>query len=364
MKRITCTLLALLLCPMLFVSAGDASTPSAAAVQKEAALSQEQAALQADAQEREGSRQKAAKARKESVARVNGEEITMYDLLGMMNRVANAYYKGVTEPDEATVLEIKRRALARLIFEELAVKEAIRQNIKPVPEKTEQAIASMKESYGDEGFREYLADIALSEEGLRSRIERGQLLEGITGREVYQKQGKDPEAVSKLYKEYKEAGKLRKADQYVVKEVYLMAGPDRAATRATAEKLRDQLKANNNDFSKLLLDGTFIVRTIRVDQKKYPVVFEKMLGMEIGQFSEVVEDGDSFHIFQVLQKDPTRDMTEEEARTMLEDRLALYLQEKRRAEWTAELRKDATIEILLDELKGEAVEQDETKAAK
>lgn len=350
MKRMKYTLFALLLGPLLSASPVIASTPVPSA-EKGVTAVQVQEQTQAEKDEIAAARQKTAEARKEIVARVDGAEISMYDLLGMMNRVANSFYKGVQDPDEATTLEIKRRAMARLVFEELAVKEAVKQGIKPVPEKVREVIDNLKNSYGDEGYRNYLADIAMTEEQLRARIERGQLLEGITGREVYQKQGSDPEAVSKLYKEYKEAGKLRKADEYFIKEVFVMAGSDKEATRATAERLLAQMKANNNDFSKLVLDGTFIVRKIRVDKNKYPLIFEKMLGMQIGQFSDVVEDNGTFHIFEVLQKDPSRDMTEEEAKTMLEDRLSLYLQEKRRAEWVAELRKDAKIEILLDELK-------------
>ncbi|MBI5559125.1 MAG: peptidyl-prolyl cis-trans isomerase [Deltaproteobacteria bacterium] len=315
-------------------------------------MSQQQELSKEELKEIEDNRKKAAEARKQIVARVDGVDINMFDLLGMMNRVANAFYKDVKEPDEAITREIKQRALDRLIFEELAVKEAVKQGITSKPEKTQESIDGLKESYETpEGFQNYLADLALTEEQLKARIERSQLLEGITGREVYQKQGKDPEAVERLYKEYKEAGKLRKGEAYFVKEIFVMAGQDKAATKATAEKLLAQFNQNNHDFAKLLLDGTFIVRKIRVDKNKYPDIFDKMLGMQIGQFSDVVEDGGSFHIFEVLQKDPSRDLTEEEARTMLEDRLAPYFQEMRRKEWVDVLRKDAKIEILLEELK-------------
>ncbi len=127
------------------------------------------------------------------MARVNGAEINMYDLLGMMNRVANAFYKDVQEPTGEITKEIRQRALDRLIFEELAVKEAEKQGIKPKAERTREVIDNLKSSYGSaEEFSGYLADLALTEEQLRARIERGQLLEGITGREVYQKTSNDP----------------------------------------------------------------------------------------------------------------------------------------------------------------------------
>lgn len=300
------------------------------------------------------SRKKIEDARKKVVAKVNGVPINMYDLLGMMNRVAKAYYSHVKEPTDEITKEIKQQALDRLIFEELAVKEAIKQGVEPKPEDVQKVIDQIKQAYGAaEGYQRYLDDLALTEEQLRARIIRSRRLEGITGREVYQKVTKKEDVFKKAYEEYKEAGKLRKADDFLVKEVLVMAGEDEKATRATAEKLLAKLKANNNDFGKLLLDGTFIVRRISIKKEKYPVVYEKMKTMKVGQFSGIVEDGGTFHIFKVLKNEPSRDMTEEEARGFIEDRLAPYFQDQRRAEWIKELRKDAKIEIFEEDLKSE-----------
>lgn len=354
MKQLKYSVTAIFLGAVLLSAPVGASTSAPSPAPAASPAVSEQAVAQ-DKQAIEENRKKAAEARKQVVARVNGAEINMYDLLGMMNRVAKAFYKDVKEPTDEITREIKQRALDRLIFEELAVKEAVKQGIKPKAERTQEVIDNLKSSYGSaEGFAGYLADIALTEEQLRARIDRGQLLEGITGREVFQKTGKDPEAVDKLYKEYKEAGKLKTTDNYQIKEILVMAGKDEAATRATAEKLLALLKQNNNDFGKLVLDGTFIVRRLQVSKDKNPAVFAKMQDMQTGEFSGVVQDGGSFHIFEVLSKDPARDLTEEEARTMLEDRLAPYFQEKRRGEWVKELRKDAKVEILLDDLRQEA----------
>ena len=340
---------AILLGALLFTTPAVASTPAPAPAASGSAVASGPAVAGMDKNEIEANLQKTAEARKEIVARVNGAEINMYDLLGMMNRVANAFYKDVQEPTGEIAREIRQRALDRLIFEELAVKEAEKQGIKPKAERTREVIDNLKSSYGSaEEFSGYLADLALTEEQLRARIERGQLLEGITGREVYQKSSNDPQAVDKLYQEYKAAGKLKKAADYQIKEILVMAGKDEEATRAAAERLLARFTQNNHDFGKLVLDGTFIVRRFQVNKDKNPAIFEKMLGMQTGEFSGVVQDGDTFHIFEVLRKEPARDLTEDEARTMLEDRLAPYFQEKRRAEWVKELRKDAKVEVLLD----------------
>lgn len=352
MKRIKYSISAILLSIFLAVSPAVASMPpSSDAEPPQDAQEQEGKIVQEDVDD---TKKKIEAARKEIVAKVEGVEINMYDLLGMMNRVAKAYYSDVKEPTEEITKEIKQRALDRLIFEELAIKEAIKQGIKPLPEKVQEVINNLKKAYDtEEGYQEYLEGVGLTEDQLKARIERSQLLEGITGREVYQKVTKKEDVIKKAYDEYKEAGKLRKADDFLIKEILVMAGKDEKTTRATAEKLLARLKAKNNDFGKLVLDGTFIVRRLNVKKERLPVIFEKMQEMKVGQFSGIVEDGGTFHIFKVLKNEPSRDMTEEEARGFIEDKLAPYFQEQRRVEWIKELRKDAKIEIFLEELKGE-----------
>ena len=290
--------------------------------------------------------------RKKVVAKVEGAEILFYELVNMMNRVAKVYYKDLQEPTEEIAREIKLKALDRLIFEELAYREAVRQEIKIPQKNIETVINNLKKAYEtEEGYQGYLDSIGVTEDQLRARILRGHLLQTITAREVYSKVTVDEQEYKKLYNEYKDAGKLMKDDKFIVKEILLMDNEDKETVRENANKLLAELKTNENDFGKLMLDGTFIVRRLPVIQQKYPVIFEQMKTMEIGQLSGVVEDGGSFHIFKVLERELARDLTEEEAADFLEGRLRFPAQEKRRAEWAQELRKDAKIEILDEELK-------------
>jgi len=325
-----------------------AETPAVSETEKKPDLSQDGTDIQ----------KKAEVARKEIVATVNGVPINMYDLTGMMNRVTKAYYSNVKNPNPETTLIIKRRALDRLIFEELAVKEAVEQGIKINPEDVQKVIDNLKMAYvDDKGYQNYLDGIGITEEQLRQRITHSRLLEGITGREVYQKVSIEQDDVEKMYKEYKEAGKLQKADEFFVHEILVMAGKDAAETRANGDRMLALLKKNDYDFNKLLLDGTFIVREVRIHKEKYPVIYEKMLTMKVDEFSPVVKDGDSYHIFKVLKNNLARDMTREEARAFIEDRLAPYSQKKRHAEWATKLLKGSNIAYLDEDIK--KMEQEE-----
>lgn len=122
------------------------------------------------------------------------------------------------------------------------------------------------------------------------------------------------------------------------------------------------LKENNNDFGKLVLDGTFIVRRVKINPQRYPLIHEKMKTMEVGELSGVVEDGGTFHIFEVLNREPARDLTEEEARGFIEDRLMPTFQEKRRQAWIEDLKKGANIEILLDDAEKKLRAEDDNSA--
>jgi hypothetical protein len=356
MKRIRYTTAALLLGAFLTATPAMATAPVVSPTDTQ--VKEEQQAVTSQ-QSPDDTKKMAQEARKEIVARVNGADITMYDLVGMMNRVTQAYYKYVSEPTEEITNEIKQRAIDRLIFEELAVKEAQRQGIKPVSEKVEQVVLQLQEAYGsEEGYQKYLDDLGITEEQLIGRIARSHLLEGITGREVYQKLTPKEDIIKQVYNTYKEEGKLRAADQFRVKEILIMDSGDKEKNRQAADKLLVNLKAVNNDFGKLVLDGTFIVRDMRIKKDKYPVVFKQMQEMEVGQFSEVVEDGGTFHIFKVVQNDLARDLTEEESRKFIEDKLSYQFQEERRLEWIKELRKDAKIEILDEDLKNALIKKE------
>lgn len=352
MQRIKYTVTSFLLGTILLATPVVASTPAPQPETKNAAAGLE--AGQGTIGDNElylSMKKKADEAKKIVIAKVDGAEISMLDLVRMMNRVAGAFYPNVTQLTDEITGDIKQRAVDRLLFEELAVQQAVRQGIKVTPEDVQKVIDALKEAYGsEEGYQGYLKEKGLNDAELRQQIERSRMLEGITGREVYQKVEVDNEAVQKLYNEYKAAGKLKKADEFEIKEILVMAGKDEQATRATAEKLLEQFTRNNHDFGKLVLDGTFIVRRLMVDKRKYPAVFAEMEGMQIGEFSGVVEDGGSFHIFEVVKKDPARDLTEEESKGMLADKLAYQFQEKKRVEWAEGLKKKAHIELFLDEV--------------
>lgn len=295
----------------------------------------------------EGERKAAEEAKKIIVARVNGADINMLMLTRAMNRVAPKYVKEGEAVTPETTTKIKREALDRLIFEELAVQEAVKQGINPAPETIEKVVAQVKQNMrSEQGYRDYLDKAGLTEDDLKKIIERSQRYELITAREVYGKVKVDEKLLHDEYE--KEKGKFVLPDNFVVEDVFFLQGKDEEATRGKAEQILKTIMKNDNDVWKLVLDGSFIVRKINIKKEKYPEIYKAMTDMKVGDLSGVMKDKDGFHIIKVVKKEPSRQATFEEARGAIEPEFLVPAQDQRREEWERELRENAKIEILLD----------------
>jgi peptidyl-prolyl cis-trans isomerase C len=72
--------------------------------------------------------------------------------------------------------------------------------------------------------------------------------------------------------------------------------------------------------------------------------------MKAGDLSNVIKESDGLHIVKLVQKEPSRQMSFEEAKVDIENKLMLPIMNKRKAEWENALKKNAKIEIIQDKL--------------
>ncbi len=311
-----------------------------------------------EAKKDEDERKDAEEAKKIIVARVNGTEINMFMLVRAMNSVAPKYVKKGEAVTPETSKKIKREALDRLIFEELAVEEAIEKGINPTPEAIEKVVRQVKENLGSEqDYREYLEKSNLTEDALKKLIERSQRYEMITAREIYGKVKVDEKLVRDEYE--KEKGNYILAENFVVEDVFFPNGNDDEITRKKADEILKTIEKNNNDVWKLVLDGTFIVREINVKKERYPKIHRTMTDMKVGDLSGVIKDKDGFHIIKVKKKEPSRQLTFEEAKDTIKLKFLVPAQDQRKQEWEKELREKAKIAVMLDEVEKKLKENTE-----
>jgi len=289
----------------------------------------------------------AEEARRIIVARVNGVDITMFMLVRAMNRIAPQHVKKGDEATPEMTEQIKQDALDMLILEELAVQQAIKEGIIPAAEEIEKVMSQIRESLGSEqAYQAYLDKSLLTEDMLKKLIERSRRYELITAREVYGKVIMDEKLLREEYEREKERFIL--PDNFLVEDVFFL-NKDEDAARAKSYEVLKLIKKKNNDVWKLVLDGTFIVRKIRISEERYPEIYKTMRDMNVGDLSDVIKEADGFHIIKVVKKEHSRQATFEEAKPALEPKFLVLAQDQRKKEWEKELRKGARIEILLEE---------------
>ncbi len=142
--------------------------------------------------------------KKATAAKVNGATISMFDLVREMNTIGPEYIKPGQQKDPKVDEKVRKEALDRLIYRELAVQEAIRQGIQAPPQNIDQEIAKMKADLKTEdAYRQKLSSAGITEAELKKQIERSILVEMITEREIFDKVKVDPNQVRKTYEREK-----------------------------------------------------------------------------------------------------------------------------------------------------------------
>ena len=160
----------------------------------------------------------AEEAKKVFAARVNNVEISTYDLIREMNKIAPKYVKEGEQVAPGTSEKIKKEALDNLIFTELAVQEAVRQGLKVGADKVDTVVELMKKQMGSkEAYQQYLDNLGITETGLRKRIERSHIFEMVTAKELYQKIKIEEKDIRAEYEKnkgmYKKEGKQLSYDE-------------------------------------------------------------------------------------------------------------------------------------------------------
>jgi len=142
--------------------------------------------------------------KKTIVAKVNGVDISMFELISEMNAVAPKYIKPGQKKTPEIDAQVRKEALDRLIYRELAVQEAVRQGLMVSQEKIDQEIKKIRADLkSEEAYQKNLAARGMTEAELKKWFERAFLVEMITEKEVFDKVKIDPNLIKKTYEREK-----------------------------------------------------------------------------------------------------------------------------------------------------------------
>ena len=300
----------------------------------------------------------AAEARK-VIARVNGEPIYEDQWQPALDKnIAQLTRHGARTDNTKMVERLRAKQLNELIDNVLVHQESNKREIDDMDEKVDQKIRDLEAKYdGEQGMERYLRIRRMSMDDLREslqariRIDEYLKAQGVLEPEI-------PEArIRAMYDEDPESY----ATAATIRASHILIGVDRNAgaeekqqARQEAERIRAEILAGA-DFAaqavahsdcKTAANGGDLGQ---IKRGYMPAAFDEVaFSIEKDTVSEVVETRFGYHIIEVADRQPSRQVPYEEVRDFLRKYLQSEESKKQLAAHVAELRQRSEIEILLE----------------
>ena len=288
-----------------------------------------------------------------AVATVNGTAITQKELdIRVTSLLPMASYHGNVSPDK--LASLRRAALDELILEELVWQDARRQGLSPDATAVEAELDDMKRRFDSgEAF-----EAALREDGVALDTYRKFLARKVLVRAERQKRSAlhDPTEAEIASYYAANGAEFVRPERVRLQEIALKVDPagtqaDERAVKARADAVARRLRGGESfelvaeeasqDAYAVKGGNLGWVHKGRLDRDLEQAAFAAPVG-EIGRARSI----HGFHVFRVLEREPARQLTLDEARPLIVDRLQRTERDARRQAWEDGLRKPARIEIL------------------
>jgi len=272
------------------------------------------------------------------IARIGREEITIDEF----NR---EFKELVIDPKkEGSPLELRELKVAyldQMIERKILSQEARRLGIQVSAEELSQAILEIKKDYPGEGFGEKLGLKGMSLEEWKVRLEEKLLAEKMV-RSDRQYQGKIEE---KSAREFYEANRslFQLPRRVRARQIVVSDGNE-------ALQIQKRLKKGES-FEKLAKEKSLgLEKALGGDlgyfsEGERPAEFDHVFSMEAGAISEVIKSPYGYHLFKLEEKVEPREISFEEAKKSILERLARERGEEEYQRWLKDLREKAKVKI-------------------
>ena len=284
------------------------------------------------------------------VAVVNGAEITADDLeIRLEELLPSASYHGRIEPDR--LLSLKRAALDALVIDELIYQEARASGRQPSRAAVDEEWAAVVSRF--ESPEEFAA--ALADQHLTERAFRDQLAKRVTVREA--RLARTPPAMTDAdviayYREH--AAKFKRPERVRLLQILLRADPADPASWVKAERRARSILAKLSggaDFGSLarafsedefrVKDGDMgFVHRGRLDEEFEAAVFSAPVGRPA-----IARSLHGFQVFTVLERQDATQLSLEEARPIIVERVQRQRRDEATRAWHGGLLSAARVEI-------------------
>lgn len=288
---------------------------------------------------------------KNIAAKVNGDPITLDALNAQVEQLKKQYPQMFEGADgEGRLLDFKQRLLDNLINQKLVEQAAEKRGIKVSDDEVDKQIAQLKDGFKDQAqFEQALKSAGMDTDGLERQI-REQLMTSA----LIESLAKDTSVSADEIEKYYNANKAQFVQKEAKRASHILFKPE---DKKKAESVLKQVN-DGGDFAALAKANSIDTATagkggdLGWPNTPYVPEFETALSkLKKGETSGLIQSPYGWHIIRCTDE---RDGSQQKL-DAVKDQIEQIIVQQRRADsyqkFLDDLRKDAKIEILVDELK-------------
>ncbi len=290
------------------------------------------------------------------VARIGGHPITKLQLLRQADSMrVQALQAGATDPAHQGK-QFLDLVLDALVGEYLVYLDCQSRGISASAAEVEEQVEQAAASYADEEtFTMALKARGLDQAGLREEIRQQLTIDKLFSQELEAGAQPSEEALRAYYDE--NSHRMQHPPQLRARHILkqIPEGGDAEASRGELEALRRKIAEEGVEFGELAVTHSQDpnTRDLGGDMGWIPVtgregsIGQLLQGLEVGAVSDVVQTQMGLHVFQVMERQPARQVAFEEAREQIARSLAAVKVREEVQRRVAELKAKTEIEILM-----------------
>lgn len=270
--------------------------------------------------------------------RVDGREVTLEQF---KQRFRKSLPQGQKLSEEERK-EMERSFLVQVIDRELSLAQADRMGLKVDPAEHEKAIEETRKEYPAGTFETMLRERGTSLREWSTELKEDLLMEKVVQQSVYSRLEVTEEEIANYYKE--NIGEFNRPDQVRARQIVV-------ATEEEGQKVLGLLRqgesfatvAREYSLSPDKDDGGNLGFFARGEM---PPEFENaVFNLAVGRLSDLVKSEYGYHVFLVEEKRKAAQLSLDEVRSEIRDKLLSTKKEKAYQDWLRELRSQANIEM-------------------
>lgn len=291
------------------------------------------------------------------VAVINGVVITQAHYDKELKVHADRVSRQGRQISEEQMAALKKEVLDGLIEREVLYQESQKAGIKIDEQKVDDQMAGIKKRFpNEEEFKKALASMGLTEEEVRTQIQRGLAIRGLIDQKVANSIVVTDEETKAYYDNnpqfFKQPEQV-KASHILIKVEPTADDATKAAARKKIEDIRKKL-TDGGDFAELAKEYSEGPSAPKGGDLGYfrrgqmvKAFDDTAFSMEINEISGLVESRFGYHLIKVYDKKPEQTIAYADVKDKIAQRLKQEKIEKGANEYVGNLKKEAKIEKFL-----------------